>query len=157
AIESRPTGLKNTDGDPRGYWKGGNKGARKPDYPYGTHVPPYRWRLVTGQFPPGVWRLNEQSGVIWAESLEAAGEFDFVVECADSSGATTQRDLRIEVAEKGVPPETKLEVPWLWSPPPAGGALTITSEELPVGVVGHPYFAMIQGSGGSPYLGEKWQ
>ena len=156
AVKRLPKGLRHTDGDPRGPWKGGNKGANKPDYPYGTRVPPYRWRLVSGELPGGMWRLNEFTGVLWAPKLEAVGDYRFVVECEDSAGATVQRELCMTVMEDGLPPETALPVPWLWSPP-AEGALDITTVTLPNGVMGQPYSAMVEAEGGAPYDGEKWQ
>lgn len=156
AIAVAPKGLKNPDNDPRGFWKGGHKGARKDDYPYGTHVPPYRWRVVQGALPPGVWRLNPQTGVMWAPKLEAAGKFDFTVECSDSAGHTTTKRLSIIVTEERDESAERIPVEWLWKPPPSGGELRITTTELPIGTVGKAYSAMLAASGGQPYLGEKW-
>jgi len=157
AVKRLPKGLRNPDADQRGPWKGGNKGANKADYPYGTNVPPYRWRVVAGDLPPGMWRLNEFTGVIWSLKLDAVGDFGFVVECVDASQKTVQREFRISVNGEGVTPKTEVPVPWLWSPPPTEAALAITTEELPPGVVGQPYSAMLEATGGTPFLGEKWQ
>jgi hypothetical protein len=157
AVKRLPTGLRHADGDPRGPWKGGNKGANKDDYPYGTNIPPYRWRIVSGSLPPGMWRLNEFTGVVWGKKLGAVGEFRFVVECTDASQQTVEREFRITVSEQGSPPNPEAPVPWLWSPPSAEAALAITTKELPAGVVGQPYSAMIEASGGTPFLGEKFQ
>lgn len=155
-VKRLPKGLRHPDGDPRGPWKGGNKGANKPDYPYGTRIPPYRWRLVSGELPPGMWRLNEFTGVMWARELEAVGDYRFLIECEDSDGATIQREFCLSVTEDGDLPLTTLAVPWLWSPP-SEGALRITTEAVPNGVIGQPYSAMLEAEGGNPYDGEKWQ
>lgn len=157
AVKRLPKGLRHNDADPRGPWKGGNKGANKADYPYGTNVPPYRWRIVSGNLPPGLWRLNEFTGVLWGMRLDTVGEFRFVVECSDESEKTVQCEFGINVSEEGVTTKAEAPVPWLWSPPSTETALAITTVELPAGVVGHLYSTMLEATGGAPFLGEKFQ
>jgi hypothetical protein len=154
-ISVPPKGLKNPDYDPRGFWKGGHKGARKPDYPYGTRVPPYRWRITRGRLPEGVWRLNPQTGVLWSPSLVSAGTYTLTVECTDSANNISERTYTIEVRPED-PASAAYPVSWLWHEPKADGPLRITTPTLPPGIVGAAYSAMLEAQGGRPYVGERW-
>lgn len=141
------------DGDPRGPWRDpGHKGARGGNIntAFDYRLPPYRWQLVGGNLPAGVWRLNPISGVIWAERLESAGSFKFTVRVTDSEGKYTESECTVEVAEAGsaVYPDS---VWWMdRHATPAPGDPKITTPQLPRGVVGEPYIAVLVAEGGNP-------
>jgi hypothetical protein len=114
-------------------------------------VPPYRWELVSGELPPGVWRINPISGVIWAPRLETAGEYRFQVRVSDSRGLSADEECVIEVLSSGAPsyPEG---VWWLEADElqHTRGSPVVVDTQLPVGLLGEPYSAVLRASGGMP-------
>ena len=77
-LRRAPSGFGNDDGDPRGPWKAEHKGAhsRREKSDFNTYVPPYRWRLLKGRLPNGLWRLNPVTGVVWGEPTADFAEVD---------------------------------------------------------------------------------
>lgn len=151
-MRAPPKGFSNPDGDPRGPWKAEHKGAatRRDSTDFDTYVAPYRWRIVKGSLPPGLWRINPLTGVIWGEPVES-GVFPFRVEVEDSTGQTAIKHLSITVSEAGELPEAP-DLPWFFRELKTSGRLRVTSSKLPDGVVGHPYSAVCLGAGGKPHL-----
>ena len=153
-------GFKNLDSDPRGDWNAEQKGANKPDCDYEVNICPYRWRISKGSLPPGVWRINPKTGVIWAREgdLEELGVWRFTLEVADSKGATAEKDFEIRVVEDAVEPPLAI-LSWLPSPftketdLKAGEALKITTSKLPFAKRGAQYSAAVYAQGGKPWLG----
>lgn len=154
-------GFSCSDGDPRGAWKAEQKGANKPDCDYEVHVCPYRWELVDGALPPGLWRVNPKTGVIWGVPTKA-GVWDFQLRVTDRAGDIKQKRLHIEV--KGDAPALKLaQIPWLIAGrneqghitggPSSNGELRVTSKHLPVGKVGAVYSVCVEAAGGAPWTG----
>jgi len=143
------------DGDPRGPWRNpGHKGARSGGRTtaFGIRVPPYRWKLVGGSLPPGCWRLNEQTGVIWAKALRATGKFFFKVLVADSHGRSSTANCQMEVRATGDfffpdnvwwQTESQLKK--------SDKAPQIQSVELPSGVVGRAFAFVLEANGGQPF------
>ena len=157
-----PVGLKefrddyaNPDGDPRGPWLADHKGSatRRDSTDFDTFVPPYRWELLEGELPPGVWRLSPMSGVLWGESLEAVGEWKFTVRVTDADGAFADSELAIVVTE-GAPQPPLVEVPWAFEEHKASGKLRVTTDSLPTGRLGAEYSAIVVADGGRPYHSE---
>ena len=145
----------NPDGDPRGAWRDpGHKGARggNENTAFALRIPPYRWELVDGILPPGCWRINPLTGVIFAPRLTQAGRFDFSVKVTDSAGSSSVSRCQIEVLPTGqVTPPTG--VPFLFAPtllrsktPPV-----VTTKTLAPGVVGNSYSGVLDATGGAPY------
>jgi hypothetical protein len=144
------------DLDPRGPWRNpGHKGARSggPRYAFGIRIPPYRWRLVSGRLPPGIWRLNPQTGVLWAPKLSESGSYRFQIEVTDSYNQKGTNDFEIVVSEHGIPPRLPENV-WFLSAalleksnqPPR-----IVTRALQNGVIGQPYISILQAEGGEPF------
>lgn len=154
-LRQAPAGFDNPDDDPRGPWKAEHKGAhsRREKSDFAVNIPPYRWRLSSGQLPKGIWRVSPLTGVIWGVP-EEAGEFPMSVEVSDSNGDTSTRKLVLEVGEEGAFDGTP-DVPWLFGSIEAEGKLRVTTKRLPVGVVGHEYSAVLVAAGGSPFAGEQ--
>lgn len=165
-LKVPPDGFKNPDGDPRGSWNAEQKGANKSDCDYEVHVCPYRWRIVGGdtKLPPGMWRINPKSGVIWAKpgDLTEPGEWSFKVEVEDSKGHTTQKKFTIRVAGD-VPPPPLAQVPWLEAKrsgkgftggPEKTGDLRIVTSKLPAARLGEEYSACVLAAGGKPWVGQ---
>ena len=144
------------DEDPRGPWrnpgyKDAKSGSQDNARPY--HAPPYRFRLVSGDLPPGMWRINEY-GVLWAPSLEESGTYQFDVEIADSEGQTSVESCTLVVRDSG-DYEFPTDVWFLGLTKgqlgTSGAGPTITNTKLPEGLVGKEYAAVIEGDGGAPF------
>ena len=164
ALRVPPEGFANPDADPRGPWNAEHKGANKDDYTFEVNLTPYRWRIVEGSLPPGVWRINELFGVIWARKgdLETLGLWNFTVEVEDQKGATARLALSIRVA-KDVEPPAPAPPPWLIATldeqgrvlngPDGAGDLRIETKSLPVACLGEEYSAVLVAGGGVPWTG----
>lgn len=154
-LRTAPERFVNRDDDPRGPWKAEHKGAatRRESTDFDTFVPPYRWALLDGHLPAGAWRLSPLSGVIFGERLEEAGEFPITVEVSDAEGKTVRKSLVLRVEPAG-PPPSLVEVPWVFDENRGGGRLGIATDELPVGVVGEAYSAVILAAGGTTFRDE---
>ena len=113
-LRRAPNGYDNPDGDPRGPWKAEHKGAksRREKSDFDTFVPPYRWRIVKGTLPDGIWRLSPLTGVIWGKPHEA-GRFPLTIEVSDSEARTASKSLVLEVLPHGKP-QPPPELPWLF-------------------------------------------
>ena len=150
-VDAAEAGFANPDGDPRGPWRAAHKGARtkRAKSDFNTYVPPYRWRIADGRLPAGLWQLNPLTGVIWGKPAEL-GEFPLTIEVADSSGVTASAQMVLRIAEVGTRPELAA-VPWVFDEIAAAGGLRIVNGELPVGVLGQEYSAVMLADGGEPY------
>ncbi len=69
ALPRPAQGYSNPDGDPRGSWKAPQKDAGRDTVKLTYNLPPYRWELVAGALPPGLWQVSPFSGVVWAARL----------------------------------------------------------------------------------------
>lgn len=110
---------------------------------------PFKWSVVLGSLPPGV-SLNADTGMM-AGIPTQDGEYSFTAEVTDSAFSEQQISMQSLSLKVSVPPlaggPTSL---------PAGGAsllpLAFTATNLPAGMVGLPYSAQLQASGGTlPY------
>lgn len=148
-----PAGFANPDGDPRGDWKAEHKGAksRREKSDFSTYQPPYRWTLVGGNLPKGLWRVSEQTGVVWG-TPEETGRFALTVEVEDSSGQTAKRKVHLLIKESEAPPEFP-DIPWLFEEIKPSGKLRIVTRTLSTGVLSQEYSSVLLADGGSPYLG----
>ncbi|WP_373371317.1 putative Ig domain-containing protein [Microvirga sesbaniae] len=153
-LSRPPKGYSNSDGDPRGAWKAEHKGAkaRRANSDFDTYQPPYRWELVDGHLPPGLWRISPFTGVIWGSPTEA-GTFKFKVEVRDRKGKSTTRELQIDVAPDVAEP-ARPSIPWLFEQIDTKGELRISTETLPPARLGAEYSAILLADGGTPYTGD---
>ncbi len=148
------------DGDPRGPWRAGHKGARSGSKAtnFVTNVPPYRWELVEGELPPGIWRVSPMSGAIWGTPTEP-GRYAFTVRAEDDEDNTAEKQLEIRVygpGEEGGPysPEEP-DISWLRGELKDEGELRIETDDLPDARVNVEYTAMVEAAGGVPKEGKK--
>ena len=152
-LRRPPEGYANPDGDPRGPWKAEHKGARtrRDNSDFDTYQPPYRWEVIDGSLPPGIWRVSPFSGVIWGMP-STPGEYKFTVRVTDKDGSAAQKTLRLDVAETGVsaPPPG---IPWAFEEIKTSGRLRIETESLPNAITGQSYSAAVVAAGGKPFLG----
>jgi site-specific DNA-cytosine methylase len=156
ALKVPPDGFSNPDGDPRGPWSAEQKGANKPDCDYSVNVCPYRWEIVSGKLPPGIWRINPKSGVLWGSGSEIweEGAWKFKIRVTDRAGHSVEKEFKIRIERDADAPEPA-EIPWL----PGtfaldkSGDLRISTKALPVGRVGSDYSACVLAEGGSPWIG----
>src|SRR5207245_1541224 len=107
SLQLAAKGFSCPDGDPRNAWKAEQKGANKPDCDYEVHICPYRWELVDGALPPGLWRVNPKTGVIWGKPTEA-GRWTFRLRVTDMAGGFTEKRLHIEVSDDAPAPKLAL-------------------------------------------------
>jgi DNA methylase/Putative Ig domain len=149
--DAADAGFANPDGDLRGPWRAAHKGARtrRERSDFNTYVPPYRWQIVEGRLPEGLWRLNPLTGVIWGTPTEP-GEFPVTVEVRDSSGATARAEIVVRILETGDPPELPT-VPWVFEEIATRGRLRISGDELPAAVLNLEYSAVLTAEGGKPH------
>lgn len=152
-LRTAPAGFSNPDDDPRKEWKAEHKGAatRRESTDFATYLPPYRWRVVKGELPPGIWRLSPMTGVLWGDRLERTGDYDFTVEVEDAAGAASRAALQIRVVDEGAP-NGLCEVAWPFEPA-SEGRLEVVTTALPDGVVGQEYSAVVEARGGQPFAG----
>lgn len=145
-------GFSNPDGDPRGPWRAAHKGARtrREKSDFNTYVPPYRWRIVEGLLPKGLWRLNPLTGVIWGTPTEL-GDYPVVVEVSDSVGGTARAQVTLRCKERGAPSELP-SIPWLFEEVAPRGRLRITSNSLPDAAMNKEYSTILLAAGGKPYM-----
>lgn len=157
--------LQHADADPRGPWVAEHKGAGKTGktVKFITNYPPYRWELVEGELPQGLWRVSPYSGVIWGCPTRP-GAFRFVVETCDAAGDTARAEFAITVLEDGEPGQCA-SPSWLlhkkdWddetepaNEPIDGKPLRVRDQALPRAVAGRPYSACLEAEGGNPYRG----
>jgi hypothetical protein len=153
-FREAPAGFSNPDDDPRGPWSAMHKGAhsRRAKSDFNTYVPPYRWRIVDGRLPDGVWRLSPLTGVIWGRPTEL-GEFPLTVEVEDSSGSTAKRQFVLHVRDAGSTPEPPT-IPWVFSEIQTEGPLRVVTENLPPATLDTQYSAVCLAEGGEPFRDE---
>lgn len=150
-LRAIPSGFANPDGDPRGPWKAEHKGAkaRRAKSDFDTYVPPYRWRLASGQLPRGLWRVSPLTGVIWGVP-EETGRFPLAVEVLDSDGASKVQKFVLEVAKEGEPPPLPA-IPWIFEEFTTSGELRFGTKHVPAAILGKEYSAVLLGAGGKPF------
>ncbi|MDD1449788.1 DNA methyltransferase [Sphingomonas sp. H160509] len=143
ALKRAPKGYGNADSDPRGAWKAEHKGAktRRGNSDFNTFQPPYRWRLISGALPDGLWRVSPFTGVIWGKPT-IPGVYVFTIEVTDQNGAAARKKLSIEVTTSGAPIAAP-DIPWIFEELSTKGALAVATTELPNGVVGQEYSAVL--------------
>ena len=152
-LRRPPEGYANSDGDPRGAWKAEHKGAktRRENSDFDTYQPPYRWRVIDGALPPGLWRLSPFTGVIWGRPT-VVGNYEFAVEVSDNAGSTSRKKLSIEVRDSGMAAEAS-PIPWIFDEIVTDGPLQVETSSLPPAVINEPYSTIVIGKGGEPYRG----
>lgn len=150
-----PDDYSNSDNDPRGPWQAKQKDAGRDTVKMTYVVPPYRWRLVDGKLPPGLWRISPFSGAIFGTPT-CIGTFEFDVEVSDATGETATARCVIEVGDFRVGPESDSAIWWLDSPAAVlpGVPLRATSVSKRA-QLGKPLTLILHAVGGTPNVGEK--
>lgn len=146
----------NPDGDPRGPWrdkkhKGSRSGGRGTSFR--LFRPPYTWTIESGELPPGMWRLNPVSGVIWG-SPTTLGTWSVQVRATDSAGKSATAPVILEVVPESdtvVQHATTSDCQWLFEPLVPGGRLRVKKRKLQL-QVGREASIVMEASGGSPFV-----
>jgi hypothetical protein len=154
ALPRIAEGYSNSDEDPRGPWKAPQKDAGRDTAKLTYHVPPYRWDIVQGSLPPGLWRVSPFSGVLWGCPTET-GSWEFVVSVRDLVGAEATKAFTLRVEADGDAPEAPERIWWMDGPPRQRRGPALSSDRLPTAVVGRPYSFVFEAEGGKPHVGTK--
>ncbi|QRE78295.1 Ig domain-containing protein [Methylobacterium aquaticum] len=154
-LRRPPKGYANADHDPRGAWKAEHKGAktRRENSDFDTFQPPYRWKIVKGELPAGLWRLSPYTGVIWGVPT-VAGTFKFTAEVTDMLGKSSTKDFSITVKSAGEPSPPG-DIPWIFEEVSPKGKLRIITDKLPDAVADKTYSTIIFADGGIPLKVQK--
>lgn len=145
----------NPDADPRGPWRDKkHKGSRSggPGTSFRLFRPPYTWALASGDLPPGLWRLNPVSGVIWGIP-STVGTWSVRVRAIDATGQSATATVSIDVVSASdANPEyaTASECEWFFEPLPEGGPLRVKRRKIKL-PVGHEASILMEASGGFPH------
>ena len=148
------------DGDPRGPWVAGHKGAKSgsEESKFEVNAPPYRWEVISGELPPGAWRLNPLSGVIWGGGAEVEGSFSFRVRVTDSAKTTAEQNITVHVSAQAGD-NFPNAVPWLFAHEDGvrvGGPLRVVSAKEWTIRLGQEFSLALHAAGGKPFtFGEK--
>jgi hypothetical protein len=151
-LDLEEADFTNPDDDPRGPWRAFHKGARtrRAKSDFDTFIPPYRWKLIDGTLPKGLWRLNELTGVIWGIP-EESGSFDLTIQVSDAVGNVSSKHFTLVSSLDGTESELPV-IPWLFQEIEATGPLRIVSETIPEAVVGEELSILFLADGGSPFM-----
>jgi hypothetical protein len=151
--DAEEAGFANPDDDPRGPWRAAHKGARtrREKSDFNTYVPPYRWRIVEGRLPEGLWRLNPLTGVIWGERVNEVGEVPLTLEARDSEGEAVTARIVLRCVE-GEGPPALARIPWVFEEIATKGKLRVATTELPDAVVNREYSTIVLAEGGKPFI-----
>jgi hypothetical protein len=145
-----------TDGDPRGPWRDpGHKGARSGSAAtsFELCLPPYNWILKSGQLPPGMWRLNPDTGIVWGHPTEA-GQWTCEVEVRDGNNSVVTAvtfEVRADV-QADSDDEAKSVSKWLRGSLQNEGDL-VSPDQLHRLQLDKSQFVQLRASGGSPQRG----
>jgi hypothetical protein len=152
ALPVLPEGYSNPDADPRGPWEARQKDAGRDTSRVQYNVPPYRWEIVSGSLPPGLWRLSPMSGVIWG-TPSTPGTYEFRVRVADMAEDSVEASFTLDVRAQPEAPSAG-PVWWIANPPPDDGSgLRIVSNDLPAASADHTYSVALEAAGGKPFRG----
>lgn len=147
------------DGDWRGVYKAGHKGARSGSEATKFHVcaPPYRWEIIDSKLPKGRHWFDPILGVLWFKEVEETGNFWVKVSVKDKDGNTNEGIYKFSVKE----PENyteQFELPkrvwWLLKDDNDivdTGDLKVIEEEQPIGIRGSSFSIVLRAVGGKPY------
>ena len=150
-----PDDYANSDNDPRGPWQAKQKDAGRDTVKMTYVVPPYRWRLVDGELPPGLWRISPFSGAIFGTPT-CIGKFEFDVEVSDSTGKTSIARCVIDVGDSSVAHESDSAVWWLDSPAADLPDVPLKTKNVSKSAqIGKPFSMILHAAGGTPNVGEK--
>lgn len=141
----------NPDSDPRGNWRDpGHKGAKGGDksLSYSLRVPPYRWGVVGGELPPGMWRLNETTGVIWGVPT-VPGTWTLRVTVSDQVGKTSTATISIAVDDNTEMPQ-RPALSWLNESPKSSERLRVGRSEFSI-PLGEEVAIELEARGGTPF------
>lgn len=151
------------DGDWRGCYTAGHKGARSGSEKtkFTVNMPPYRWEILDQKLPKGRHWFDAITGVLWFESTEEAGEFFVKVKVTDAKGKTSEATVPFAIEEKKRAGD-KYELPdriwWLLKKDndiKASGALKIDTKNAPRGLKGEPYSLILKAEGGAVFAGKQ--
>lgn len=155
------------DGDFRGCYTAGHKGARSGSEKtkFKVNVPPYHWNLDSCSLPINDgYFFDKITGVLHIKNVRESGDFYLNVTCEDSKGKQSSRRINFVIRDKKNRQDSWLEptsVEWLIkdkkSSHVSGGEITIDPDISTEGVVGSNYSLILKATGGTPFVGKSDQ
>jgi hypothetical protein len=142
----------NPDGDPRGNWRDPkHKGAKSGNgsLSYSLMAPPYRWDVASGVLPPGMWRLNATTGLIWGRPT-VPGTWTFKVTVSDQTGKSTAASITLTVDPNAALPAPPA-LSWLRLSPQSGQRLRILRTHFTI-PLGEEVAVELEARGGMPFV-----
>ncbi len=152
------------DGDPRGSYTAGHKGARSGNEKskFKVNMPPYRWRLVKADLPDCKYHFfDETTGVLMMQRVREAGSYSIDIECLDSKDtiARTTYQFEIEEGEDGIRPwSDPTDIHWLNADRDGvteGGPLKIENKKVAHHSVEDCHSIIFAARGGTPFKGKS--
>jgi len=142
----------NPDGDPRGNWRDpAHKGAKSGNasLSYSLLAPPYRWVVASGALPPGMWRLNPTTGIIWGRPT-VPGTWTFEVTVSDQTGKSTAASITLTVDPNAALPAPPA-LSWLKLSPQSGQRLRVLRTNFTI-PLGEELAVELEARGGTPIV-----
>lgn len=158
------TGSLIDDGDPRGSYTAGHKGARSGSEKskFKVNMPPYRWKLLKAELPNCKnYFFDEILGVLFMDRVKEPGSFSVEFECSDSNGAkvSAEYSFQIKEDEHGVISwEEPSDICWLNADGDGvirTGPLRIKKENIACTSVDGCHSLILCAEGGSPFSGKS--
>lgn len=156
------------DGDFRGCYTAGHKGARSGSEKtkFKVNMPPYRWKILESSLPECEgYVFDSITGVLYIASVKQVGRFFFNVECEDASGEKAIERIEFEIRERRDRTDIWEEPESIWwliknkenEAIVSGGELVSSNNALSVGIIGSDYSIVLRASGGNPFVGSNDQ
>lgn len=149
------------DGDFRGCYTAGHKGARSGSEAtkFRINASPYRWEIVDSKLPDGRFHFDKILGTLWFQSVNSVGEFYVKVRATDKNGETAERTINFSIRErKSVDDEYQLpqRIWWLLKKDndiTHGSDLSIVDLEPSEleGIKGQEFSLVFKAKGGEPF------
>ena len=152
------------DGDPRGSYTAGHKGARSGNEKskFRVNMPPYRWRILKADLPDCKGHyFDETLGVLFMDRVKDSGSFSIEIECIDAEGekVSTQYSFQIDQDRHGITPwEEPSDVSWLNTDADGvnkTGPLKINKKKIACNSSDGCHSIVLSAQGGTPFVGKS--
>lgn len=90
------------DGDFRGCYTAGHKGARSGSEAtkFKINASPYRWEIIDSKLPEGRFHFDKILGTLWFESVNTIGDFYVRIKVTDKIGTSAERTINFSIRDR---------------------------------------------------------